>query len=623
MCGITGIYNYKNFNEVSLGHIQMMNDTLSYRGPDGNGVYRSKDRHLGLGHRRLAITDLSQQANQPMSNEDGSLWIVFNGEIYNHTELRYELQLYGHVFRTHHSDTEVILHAYEQWGMEFVHRLRGMYAFAIWDEPSNKLLLVRDRIGIKPVFYSYRYGFFAFASEIHALQRILPVQEFSETSIYHYLTFLTVPAPLTMYKHVLKLEAGTYLVVEADGITITPYWEPETYLSKPLSDSYSTAYEHTEFLIKDSVSKCGMGDVPLCASLSSGVDSSIVAALLKKEHPELRTVTMDYEVPSPYSEAVAAQEIANQLNIQDQVVYTVTSTRFFAACNEYLQQHNDGPVGAQDIILFYMMSKRLNQQGYKICVLGEGADECGGYPSYLKMNDEHRLLSVFSQMNTGVKEGIFKLASTKWKEHLSIAMGNSIISRKHIQSFSEYEKSKLWCGEKNVSSYDILEDIMNRISTHTQDNFIRKVLNVEFRLRLPEFMLPRVDYPTMACSLEARVPFLDHHLVEYSLQLDNSVKMKDNIPKRMFKELLSNYVNQKYVYRPKLGFGKVMAPLLNETLPTVMHNEIISKPNHVLFSVIHHKALVQLWQEHAAHKNRGFQLWTLYGLGKWMELNTQ
>ena len=221
MCGICGIYKWGGSNPVNEGLLVSMRDTMVHRGPDSAGIWISPDKRLGLGHRRLSIIDLSSSADQPMANEDGSVWIVFNGEIYNHSEIRKELIARGHRFKTDHSDTEVILHAFEEWQKDCVHRFRGMFAFSIWDEKKKSLWLFRDRIGIKPLYYALLPGSFSFASEIKALlvQSDLN-REVNEEAFYHYLSFLTVPAPQTLFKGIMKLAAGRYRELNGGAVLL-------------------------------------------------------------------------------------------------------------------------------------------------------------------------------------------------------------------------------------------------------------------------------------------------------------------------------------------------------------------------------------------------------------------
>jgi asparagine synthase (glutamine-hydrolysing) len=286
MCGIAGILAFENSNyRVKPELITSMRDTMIHRGPDGAGIWVAEDGKIGLGHRRLSIIDLSDAAQQPMCNEDGTLWISFNGEIYNHSEIRTELeQLGGHRWKTNHSDTEVILHAFEQWGINCLDKFRGMFAFALWDDKERQLWLVRDRIGIKPLYYSIHHGRITFASEIKALLKD-PDQkrEVHEEALYHYLSFLTTPAPQTLFDGIKKLQGGTWLRINKNGdIQEHRYWDVWTH-AKPLTGfSENEISENILAELRTAVQYRKVSDVSVGVFLSGGIDSSTNAALFSQ-----------------------------------------------------------------------------------------------------------------------------------------------------------------------------------------------------------------------------------------------------------------------------------------------------------------------------------------------------
>ncbi|TAL65575.1 MAG: asparagine synthase (glutamine-hydrolyzing), partial [Bacteroidetes bacterium] len=299
MCGIIGALAFKNSAFIiTEPYIIRMRDTMIHRGPDSAGIWIAEDHRVGLGHRRLSIIDLSESANQPMSNEDSSIWIVFNGEIYNHAEIRPKLERLGHKFKTDHSDTEVIIHAYEQWGIDCVHKFRGMFAIALWDAKAGELWLIRDRIGIKPLYYSIHHGRIVFASEIKALL-LDPDQKRAvhEEAFYHYLSFLTTPAPQTLFDGIKKLPCGTWLRVKEDGqIKEHKYWDVWDH-TKPLVNTSED--EISEMLLSElrtSVKLRKVSDVPVGVFLSGGIDSSTNAALFSEgENRPIKTFTIGYK----------------------------------------------------------------------------------------------------------------------------------------------------------------------------------------------------------------------------------------------------------------------------------------------------------------------------------------
>lgn len=623
MCGIAGVFNYSGDSRIVADDIIMhMRDTMIHRGPDDAGLYISADGKMGLGHRRLSIIDLSPRAKQPMSNEDKTIWIVFNGEIYNYKSLRKQLEEQGHTFKSD-SDTEVIIHLYEENGIECVHDLEGMFAFALWDENNEKLFLVRDRIGIKPLYYAVTNDRFIFASEIKALFTSDElIKEINPESIYHYLTFLTVPAPKTMFKNIYKVEAGTLLKIDKHGqICKTRYWNPADFLNTPLQDiNENEIIEITENILKEAVSQRMISDVPLGATFSGGVDSSLIVSLMKEQTDNVLAMTMDYKIDSPYSESKIAKQIANRLDISLDV-RKVNSDDFFKAVTDFLEIQSDYPAGDPNNILLYAISKLTKESGVTVSLVGEGGDEIGGYPTYLDLIKEFRALKYFSGLPTWLKKGIYIMCPEKIKERLGIALGNNVVSRRHIHAFTEEEKKKIWIGANVSNSYLLLEKIMDEVNTKTQDEFLRKVLNVEFKLRLPELILPRVDYPTMANSIEARVPLLDHKLVEYSLRLPIGIKMKNGEAKYILKKILCKYIDKKYVYREKVGFGMLLTPFLKNVLPLWFKNEILDTNDHPLFAYIRKDSLSDIYEEHKKRKNNGFKMWTIYALGKWLEIH--
>src|SRR5712692_8914105 len=317
MCGIVGVLSFTSDYRITEPYLVQLRDPMAHRGPDGAGTWVAADARVGLGHRRLAIIDLSEAAAQPMCNEDGTLWISFNGEIYNHVEIRRELDaIGGHRWKTDHSDTEVILHAFEQWGIGCLERFRGMFAFALWDASSRELWLVRDRIGIKPLYYSAHHGRLVFASEIKALlQDPDQPREVCEEGLYHYLSFLTTPAPLTLFRGIRKVPAGTWLRVRPDGeIQERRYWDVWDHVQPLTGRSDQEIAEQLLAELRVAVRLRKVSDVPVGVFLSGGIDSSTNAALFSEgEREPIRTFSIGYDAdyasyPSelPFARQVAA-----------------------------------------------------------------------------------------------------------------------------------------------------------------------------------------------------------------------------------------------------------------------------------------------------------------------------
>ncbi len=380
MCGIVGIYavGADDMHPVERELLIRMRDAMIHRGPDGGGDWVSGDRRVGLGFRRLAIIDLSDRAMQPMCNEDGTLWLVFNGEIYNHAEIRAELErIGGHIWKTDHSDSEVILHAFEAWGIECLQRLRGMFAFALYHQPSHTLYLARDRFGQKPLFYTQCAGQICFASEAHALLSG-GVQEakVNEEAIYHYLTTLTVPAPHSFYQQINKVEPGTYLAISPHNIVKHQYWNIADYINQVAPDNFEDAVHETAARLEASMRYRNIADVPVAVALSGGLDSSLDLYYAKQYNPDITAVHVAYSQTSEYDESDAARRFCEDLQVP--FVHTVIDENDFQALiTDYLAVQSDIPVGDPNGALLYGISRIARDQGAKVLIVGEGGDEGG------------------------------------------------------------------------------------------------------------------------------------------------------------------------------------------------------------------------------------------------------
>lgn len=387
MCGIVGILSLNKGKQVSESLVVAMRDTMVHRGPDGGGVWLSPDGSIGLGHRRLSIIDLSTAASQPMSNEDGTVWVTFNGEIYNHVEIRQELEkIGGHTWVTDHSDTEVIVHAYEQWGIDCLHKFRGMFAIGIWDAKSRELWLARDRLGIKPLYYSFYNQKLAFSSEIKAIladpERSRAV---NEDAFFHYLSFLTTPAPQTLFEGINKLQSGCWLLIRENGETEeSRYWD---VLDHTEDLSNKTEEQITQRLLDElrvAVKLRKVSDVPVGVFLSGGIDSSTNAALFSEDAGErVKTFSIGYEgnydtyqnelhYARKVADGVGAEYHEKLLNIDDLIDFLPR-----------MVQLQDEPIADPVCVPVYYVSKLARDNGVIVCQVGEGADELfWGYPGW-------------------------------------------------------------------------------------------------------------------------------------------------------------------------------------------------------------------------------------------------
>lgn len=571
MCGIVGALAFRHSSfEVKDLYINKMRDTMVHRGPDGGETWISPDKAIGLGHRRLSIIDLSAVANQPMSNEDGSLWVTFNGEIYNHAEIRHELlNLGGHTWKTSHSDTEVILHAFEQWGIECLHKFRGMFAFAIWDARKRELWLVRDRIGIKPLYYSLHHGRITFASEIKALlQDPEQTRAVNEESFYHYLSFLTTPAPNTLFDGIKKLPGGTWLRITDDGVTtMHRYWDVWDYVN-PLTGASDN--EISEMLLNElrvSVKLRKISDVPVGVFLSGGIDSSTNAVLFSEgESGSVKTFSIGYEgnYQSYQNELNYARQVASFVNSEHhEKLLTIDDLLDFLPRMVYLQ---DEPIADPVCFPVYFVSKLARDNGVIVSQVGEGSDELfWGYPGWKTMLKLARY-NVLPVPKTLKRLGLLglKLAGKDSGfpyEWLRRGVTNVPVFWGGAEAFTERQKQRLLSPRLRkkftaTTSWEPLQPIYQRFMDKAwEKSYLNWMTYLDLNLRLPELLLMRLDKMNMGVSLEGRVPFLDHKFVELAMSIPESIKTKNDNLKYILKKAVRGVIPDNIIDRKKQGFG--------------------------------------------------------------------
>ena len=569
----------------------MMLDSIEHRGPDADGLWHSRDKRCVLGHRRLSIIDLSDAATQPMVNEDQSIAIVFNGEIYNHRELRQQLIAEGvQGWRTDHSDTEVILRAYEHWGLEAIQRFNGMFAIAIYDcrqQDAPVLHLVRDRVGIKPLYVTQTSsGEWVFASEIKAIIEHPDVRaEVSPAALWHYLTFVVTPAPMTMFKGVWKLPAGYHITIDPRGdAKATQWWD-----CKPSSESiYSESdlsFEAAEAellrLLRQSISRRMVADVPFGVLLSGGVDSSLNVALMSEQMDRpVSTFTVGYEGYDQLNEFQYARQVVNQFgtNHHEMLIKPQDVLGFL----DNMAWVQDEPIADNVCVPLYFLSKLVKDSDTTVIQVGEGADEnflgywwCQHYLE--KYQTVYRQGQVSRSMSMRLKqwlrnrrgiqvndEDAFILQKAKQEQALFWGGAVSWWGRMRDQLTPDAGRFKetLNCPISGLlpSGFDS-KDSYQVVSSYLQDmdvpepQVLYHIPYMEHKLRLPEHLLMRVDKMTMAHSIEARVPFLDHDVVEFAMRLPASYKLHDSVGKCLVKKVAERYFDHDFIYRKKQGFG--------------------------------------------------------------------
>ncbi|MBI4408776.1 MAG: asparagine synthase (glutamine-hydrolyzing) [Gemmatimonadetes bacterium] len=571
MCGIAGAYHFDGSTRpVEPAELARMRDTMVHRGPDGDGLWVSADRRVGLAHRRLAIIDLSQAASQPMANEDGSCLVVYNGEIYNHAALRPELERLGHRFRTDHSDTEVILHAYEQWGIDCVHRFRGMFAFGLWDARTRELWLVRDRIGIKPLYYTVRGGRLLFASEIKALLADASVpRALDEEALYHYLTFLTTPAPATLFAGIRKLPGGCRARVSPDGgVRVERYWDVWDHV-RPLDGA--TEDEVADALLAElrtSVRLRKVSDVPVGVFLSGGIDSSTNAVLFSEDATTpVETFSIGYEqdYPSYANEFVYARQVARLIGSRHHE--RRLALRDALDVMPELARLQDEPIADPVCVPLYYVSRLAREAGVIVCQVGEGSDElfCG-YPEWkrrllLQRLGELPVPRAAKRLGLSALRALGQGGSRPY-EQLRRNIGGEPVFWSGAESLTEAEKRRLLSPAAlrhfdGLTSYDAIRPIRERFESGAPETagWLEWMAYVDLNLRLPELLLMRVDKMSMATSLECRVPFLDHEFVALAMSMPERMKLRNGQLKYILKHAVRKLLPQELIQRRKQGFG--------------------------------------------------------------------
>lgn len=565
MCGIGGILEFKN--RVKKTTLLKMNKIQKHRGPDANGIWISEDQRMGLTHTRLSILDISKEANQPFIDPKKRYVISFNGEIYNFKEIKETLIKKGYKFRTKNSDTEVLLFAFMEWNTKCLNYLRGMFAFAIWDVKEKKLWLVRDRVGVKPLYYKFDNDKVMFGSEIKSLlvdETYVP--EIDEESLFHYLSFLCVPAPNTMFRGIQKLEAGSWILVDKKGKTFKKkYWDPlENKLAFSEVDFNNKVYD----AIKESIKYRSVSDVDVGIFLSGGIDSSTNAYLFSEiNNQKVNTFSIGYdkEYDSYKSELEYANLVADNIdsNHHEMKLKKEDLTNII----EEMVYHQDEPISDPVCFPIYYVSKLAVKNKIKVCQVGEGADELFfGYTNWARTVKIDNLLKNFFFTDFLKRTILFFAKTFKFDHKYSVDLISRSIKKLPIfwsgaEAFSEIEKKRL-LSEKmkkkfsNKSSWKIIKPHYLKFKKLSENSNIENWMTyIDLKLRLPELLLMRIDKMSMATGLEARVPFLDHKLIEKLIDIPKKIKFKDKKLKIILKDCIKSLLPASIINRKKQGFG--------------------------------------------------------------------
>lgn len=629
MCGICGTYRFDG-RDVDESLLVAMSNIIAHRGPDASGTYVSRNRRVGFGFRRLAIVDLSPAGNQPMSNEDGSVWIVYNGEIYNHLKIRKDLEARGHKYKSR-SDTETVIHAYEEYGEQFVHKLEGMFAIALWDEKKERLLLYRDRIGIKPLYYNISENQLIFGSEIKAILRHPAVKrEVNEIALYHYLTFINTPVPHTMFKNIFKLESGHYLVVDRHGnIANNEYWDATVQKGDEDYDSEEYCKRRIRELLTEAVEKRMMSDVPFGVFLSGGIDSSTNVALMSQLMTRpVDTFSVAIEGQPEFNEFQYARQIRDlfKTNHHEIVITSDTFLEFFPK----MVYHQDEPLADPVCVPLYYVAKLARDNGTIVVQVGEGSDEqfCG-YNSYAQVLKLHYRFGSLQKLPKVVTRSLYRslvpLLAAQKKDYRQNILKNLLYGDElfwgNAIAFYETEKHKLLSKDfahrlDGQRSFDIVNTYFNKITSAKDADYAEKMIYWEFKNRLPELLLMRVDKMTMATSVEARVPFLDHKLVEFTMNIPWTLKIRNGETKYILKKAVEGLIPDNIIYRKKIGFTGSSKNMLTGKIYQFAKGVLLNG-NDSYFSREYVSRLLDEYERKGI--NYSMQIWCLLNFKLWYE----
>jgi asparagine synthase (glutamine-hydrolysing) len=610
MCGIAGIL--RTGPDASLGALDRLTGALTHRGPDDEGFHR--EAGIGLGHRRLAIIDLNAGA-QPLPNEDGAIWVVFNGEIYNYRELTAQLTAAGHRFRTE-SDTEVIVHAYEQWGVDCLQRLRGMFAFAVWDGRRQVLVLARDRVGIKPLCYFEAPGLFAFASEMHAFRAL---DEYRPTldlqSLDMYLQFQYIPAPFSIYREVRKLPPAHYLEIDRHGRTRGPqrYWQ----LTFTPDDRVGEAewLERLDAALAETIRLHLVSDVPCGAFLSGGVDSSTVVGYMARElaHP-VKTFSIGF-AETDYDERGYAREVAQRLGTEH---YDETVRLDWDVFGELVRHYGEPFADSSSIPTYYV--SRLAAAHVKVALSGDGGDEVfAGYPSYGNVMWAHRRpRDVVSR----VRHAAGNALRAAGRRPALPTPGDTWYD--WTVYFNEVGRTRLWRPEFHHLLPATRGWFDARMADGASADLCAQLQHFDLHNTLPYDMLTKVDIASMCHGLEVRVPLLDHVFLDIAARIPTRFNVRQDLGTRTFdgKRLLKRNAEQflppEFWRRRKQGFELPIRHWLDGELRGPLEERLLRSASHLdgLFDRAYVRELVA---QHSPAHDHAPRLWSLLVLSEWLE----
>ncbi len=595
MCGITG--HFSKLNNVNKQECLQMSDAIKHRGPDSFGGYFANK--IFLGHRRLAIIDLSETGHQPMWDSEKKIGIIFNGEIYNYKEIKKELTEF-HFFST--SDTEVIIYAYKKWGIEkTIEKLNGMFSFCIYDKHKNQAYFVRDRIGIKPFVYFFDKENFIFASELKAILKNKVInKKINKKAVADYFIHRYVPNPNTIFEGINKLEPGHFLKLDLQTFDIkkTQYWKLNNKRYLHLSEN--EIIEKAEKLINIAVKYRLIADTEIASFLSGGIDSSLITSIAKKIIPKLKAFTIDLH-PEKYSELNFAETAAKYINIK--LISETVKAKSFQENFDKIISFYDEPFADSSLVPTFLLTKIVSEAGIKCALSGDGGDEVfygyNWYSTFNKVSKAKNILNIFP------KKIVQKLLSFINNETLSLVLLNSIETYRKIlyNRFTVAEINKLFNYNLIFKETDFFKEKIKKENIKLPD-----LSFIDFQTFMIDDILYKVDIASMANSLEVRVPFLDHNIIEFMFSVSFKYLFKNKELKHILKEISKTHIPKKNIYRKKKGFS---APVM-EWIHKDFDNELIAG------NLVKHKIITfKNMQEFLQNENSHGKIWQMYVFEKW------
>ncbi|MCJ7616291.1 MAG: asparagine synthase (glutamine-hydrolyzing) [Desulfobacterales bacterium] len=637
MCGLVGFISKKYFNDLSQD-LSEASSCLSHRGPNDSGFFYDEKIGLGLAHRRLSIIDRSSAGHQPMTSND--VTIIYNGEIYNFRNIRKTLEGYGHKFKSN-TDTEVVLKAYIQWGIDCLEKFIGMFAFAIWDGRKKRLFLARDRIGIKPLYYHFSDGIFLFASELKAFMALSVFKkDIDPDSIPLFLHYQYIPTPRTVFKNTFKLLPGHFLTYENNTIKTHTYWRyPD--MKVELSDSALNEEEKLQQLddiLTQAVSDRMISDVPLGALLSGGIDSSIVVALMQKVNSSpVRTFSIGFK-EKKYNEAKWAAKVARHLGTDHTELYVTPKEAIDVI--PMLPKIYDEPFADSSAIPTFLVSK-LTRSHVTVALSGDGGDEqFSGYVRYWSTRSAVKGLRYVPVPVRRFISDLLKSIPLNWIESCYLPLRNVLPQPFRVANFPDkWQKLTGMISQTLISElyrmticYWSKEELLSLIGKQLPESqfentfketegwqTISRLMMVDQKTYLPDAMLTKVDRASMAASLEVRVPLLDHRVVEYTASLPENLKYRNGTGKYILKKLLAKYVPGELFERPKMGFGVPIGHWLRKELKDLLL-DYLSPERLKKEGLFDHVIVERKIKEHMSGRiNLQYQLWALLMWEMWRE----